>query len=190
MAQWPEEKMMGAGKWLLLAATTLYAAAGHAQTGQPAQVPSASEVANAAKTLHAMGDILKAKRAETEACIAAELKSDEAKPIASRIPAGGPRPTEAQYADKSLATKDEARAFKVVAPKLRACRVVFDDAETSFAPALGPVISDFESKHAALIADLIAGKLSWGDYYKQNNALIDEQKKRKAEVVQSLKSGS
>jgi hypothetical protein len=144
-------------------------ALGQSSPNQPA--PSASDVSSAVKTLKGASEFLKAKRAETLACEDKIRASDEFHPIAQRIPPRGAKPTRAQLADKSFITPDESRAMSAVSPKFRECRSTSEDAEASLVPAMGQVWKDYEEKHAAIIADLLARKMTWGGYYRAQIAL-------------------
>ena len=144
--------------------------------------PSASDVADAAKTMKEASNFIKSKRAEAAACEDKVRKSDDFRPIARRIPPPGGKPAPAQLADRSPASNDEARAMTAVAPKFKTCRSIWEEAETSLVPAMGSILRQYEDKHAAIIANLVGRKLPWGGYYRAQMALSASLKAERAKV--------
>ena len=149
--------------------------------GQSA-APSSNDVADAVKTMKDASAFLKGKRTEAAACEDKIRKSDEFRPIARRIPPPGEKPAARQLADRSPITGDEARAMTTVAPKFKTCRAIWEDAETSVMPTMAPVLKQYEQKHAAIIADLVARKLPWGGYYRAQMALSANLKAERSKV--------
>src|SRR6185437_8503593 len=101
---------------------------------------------------------------------------------ARRIPPPGSKPAPAQLADRRPATADEAQAMSAVAPKFKTCRAIWEEAESSVMPTMAPVLKQYEQKHAAIIADLVARKLPWGGYYRAQMALSASLKAERSKV--------
>jgi hypothetical protein len=158
-------------KSVIAALISVWSISAYGQDATSPSKPSASDVANAAKTMKDASNFLKAKRADAAACEDKVRKSDEFRPIARRIPPPGSKPAPAQLAERSPASGDEARAMAAVAPKFRTCRSIWEEAETSLVPAMSPVLKAYEEKHAAIVADLVGRKFPWGGYYRAQMAL-------------------
>jgi hypothetical protein len=167
---------------IVVATLLVWSIAAHGEGTATQSVPSANDVAQALKTVNGAGEYLKAKRAEYVACEAKIRATPEFKPIAGHIPPPGGKPTAAQFADTSLITSDEARAMAVLAPKYKVCRSITENAEASLLPAMEQVYKDSEDARAALVANLIDRRLSWGSYYKAIGKLSEQTKARRAEV--------
>lgn len=148
----------------------------------PGSRPSAGDVADAVKTMKDASGFFKAKRAEAAACEDKVRKSDEFRPIARRIPPPGAKPPPALFADRSPVSGEEARAMAAVAPKFRDCRSIWEDAEISLFPGMKPVLKQYEERHAAIIADLVNRKLSWGSYFRAQTTLSQKLKAERAKV--------
>jgi hypothetical protein len=167
---------------VIAAVIAVWSSAALGQSSPSQSTPSASDVSGALKTLKGATDYLKTKRAEAAACEEKIRASDEFRPIAKRIPPPGTKPTRPQLADRSFVTREEARAMEAVSPKFRACRSISQDAETSLIPAMDQVWKDYEEKHAAIIANLVARKLTWGDYYRAQMELSAKLKEDRAKA--------
>ena len=169
-------------KSVIAALISIWSISAYGQNAASPSKPSAGDVADAAKTMKDASNYLKAKRADAAACEEKIRKSDEFRPIARRIPPPGSKPAPRQLADRSPATGDEARAMEAVAAKFRTCRSIWEEAETSLVPAMGPVLKAYEEKHAAIVADLTGRKLPWGGYYRAQMALSANLKAERAKA--------
>src|ERR1700761_3414745 len=124
-------------KSLIAALISVCSFSAHGQT--PASRPSAGDVADAVKTMKDAAGYMKAKRADAAACEAKVRATDEFRPLARRIPPPGSKPSAAELADRSPISSDEARAMTLVSPKFKTCRAIWEEAETTLVPAMGPV---------------------------------------------------
>ena len=169
-------------KSIIATVVAIWSVSAYAQSASSPAAPSSGDIADAMKTMKDASAFIKAKRQEAAACEDKVRKSDEFRPIARRIPPPGAKPGAAQLADRSPASSDEARAMTVVAPKFRTCRTIWEDAETSVMPTMAPVLKQYEQKHAAIIADLVARKLPWGGYYRAQMTLSANLKAERSKV--------
>jgi len=165
---------------IIAAVITVWSLAAHGENA-PSQ-PSAGDIAGAAKTMKEASNYLKAKRADAVACEDKIRKSDEFRPLARRIPPPGKKPAPAQLADRSPISGDEARAMTAVAPKFKTCRSIWEEAETSLVPGMGPILKQDEEKHAAIVGDLVGRKLPWGGYYRTQMALSANLKAERTKI--------
>jgi hypothetical protein len=169
-------------KSIIATVVAIWSISAYGQNTSGAAAPSSNDIADAVKTMKDASAFIKAKRKEAAACEEKIRKSDEFRPIARRIPPPGKKPAAPQLADRSPASADEARAMTAVAPKFRTCRSIWEEAESSLVPAMAPVLKQYEQKHAAIIANLVARKLPWGGYYRAQMALSANLKAERSKV--------
>ena len=169
-------------KSIIATVVAIWSISAYGQSASSPAAPSPGDLADAVKTMKDASAFIKAKRGEAAACEEKIRKSDEFRPIARRIPPPGSKPAAAQLADRSPIAGDEARAMTAVAPKFRTCRAIWEDAESSVMPAMAPILKQYEQKHAAIVADLIARKLPWGGYYRAQMALSANLKTERSKI--------
>jgi hypothetical protein len=167
-------------KSVIVALIALWAASAHGEN-VPGR-PSAGDVANAAKTMKDASDFIKAKRADAASCEDRVRKSNDFRPLARRIPPPGSKPGAGLLADRSPISGEEARAMTAVAPKFKTCRAIWEEAETSLVSGMGPILKQYEEKHAAIVASLVGRKLPWGGYYRSQMALSANLKAERTKI--------
>lgn len=126
----------------------------------------------AGEDLAALKASISSSQNETAACQAKVRGSAEYASVSTRFPGYG-QETAQQLNDTSLPTDDEIAALKVVIPQFETCNIVYGNVLKKAMPASLMVFASFDQQTETLDADLMAKKISWGDYYRRNKAAHD-----------------
>ena len=93
-------------------------------------------------------------------------------PVRPHLSAGPPTPD--QLSDAASPTEQESSILKAYNPKLRACQNDVVQSLSTAMPSFAPMFSTMFANQQENFAQLQRGKLTWGQYNRQNAEIRDE----------------